>query len=55
MKRVSVIVPVYNAELFIGQCLTSLVSQNYPELEIVLVDDGSEDKSLEICRKFSAA
>ncbi|NBI64457.1 glycosyltransferase [Clostridiales bacterium] len=55
MKKVSVVVPVYNAEPFIRQCVESIASQTYPELEIILIDDGSEDKSMEICREFSSA
>ncbi len=55
MKKVSVIVPVYNSESFIRQCMESLACQTYPELEILLIDDGSEDKSLEICRQLSFA
>lgn len=55
MKKVSVIVPVYNTEPFIQQCVESIASQTYPELEIILIDDGSEDKSLEICRELRSA
>lgn len=50
---VSVIVPVYNAEPFIEDCLTSIANQTYKDLEIVLVDDGSKDNSGAICDRFS--
>lgn len=43
MKRVSIIVPVHNGETYIGECLDSLLSQDYKELEIIIVDDGSTD------------
>ena len=46
---VSVIVPVYNAEKFLTRCVESLTNQTYRDLEIILIDDGSKDKSLEVC------
>ena len=52
-KLVSVIVPIYNKEKYLKKCLDSLRNQTYRELEILLVDDGSTDKSLEICRSYS--
>lgn len=48
-KMVSVIVPVYNAEKFVEGCVESLVSQTYPNVEIILVNDGSKDQSPKIC------
>jgi glycosyltransferase involved in cell wall biosynthesis len=50
---VSVIVPVYNAESFIEKCLCSILNQTYRNLDIVIVDDGSTDKSGLICDRFS--
>ncbi len=50
---VSVIIPVYNAEKYIERCINSLSSQSYREIEIVVVDDGSRDKSGEICDRLS--
>lgn len=44
-KKVSVIVPVYNVEKYIDKCVRSLIGQNYSNIEIILVDDGSFDKS----------
>lgn len=52
-KLVSIIIPVFNAEDYIGRCVNSVGSQNYENLEIILVNDGSTDKSLEICEKMS--
>lgn len=50
--KVSVIIPVYNAEKFLEQCLNSVVNQTLKEIEIIAVDDGSTDKSLEILNQF---
>ena len=49
---VSIVVPVYNVEKFIEECLNSVLAQTYQSYEIVLVNDGSTDNSLEICCKF---
>lgn len=46
---ISIIVPVYNVEDYIEECLESLVKQTYKNLEIILIDDGSTDNSGEIC------
>lgn len=54
MEKVSIIVPVYNVERYLDKCMTSLVEQTYSNIEIVLVDDGSKDKSGEICDKWAA-
>ena len=45
LKKVSVIVPVYNVEPYIKKCVTSLIGQDYTNIEIILVDDGSPDNS----------
>lgn len=50
---ISVIIPVYNAERSLNYCLNSLVSQNCLELEIILVDDGSQDQSGRICDEYA--
>ena len=52
---VSVIVPAYNAAGFISRCVESITSQSYPELEILLLNDGSRDDTLAICRKLAEA
>ena len=52
---VSVIVPAYNAAGFISRCVESITSQSYPELEILLLNDGSTDDTLAVCRKLAAA
>ena len=49
---ISVIIPVYNVEEYIRTCLDSISSQTYSNLEIILVDDGSTDKSPGICDEY---
>lgn len=53
MKKISVIIPVYNSENYLGQCVRSLTSQTYKDWEALLIDDGSTDRSLEVCRGLS--
>jgi len=53
--RVSVVVPVYNVEVFLEKCLTSLVSQTLDELEVLVVNDGSPDESQSIIDRFVEA
>ena len=56
MKRsVSVIVPVYNAESFIGRCIDSLLSQTLQDIEVILIDDGSSDSSKVICEQYASS
>ena len=53
MEKISIIVPVYNAEKYIGTCIESMVRQSYQNIEIILVNDGSDDRSEEICRAYA--
>lgn len=53
MIKVSVIVPVYNASEYLKTCLNSLVNQTMKNMEIIVIDDGSSDDSLEIIKNFS--
>ena len=55
MKKVSIIVPVYNGEKSIKRCAESILNQDYPELELILVDDGSRDRSWEIMQALATA
>ena len=50
---VSIIVPVYNVQEYIKDCINSIICQTYRELEIILVDDGSSDNSLQICKDMA--
>ena len=52
--RFSVLIPVYNVEKYLDQCLKSVLTQDYEDFEVILVNDGSTDQSPTICRKFSA-
>ena len=51
--KVSIIIPVFNAEKFLKECLISAINQTYPDIEIIAVNDGSTDNSLEILKKYS--
>lgn len=50
---ISIIVPIYNAEQFLRECIDSLLSQSYRNIEIILVNDGSKDGSLSICQNYN--
>lgn len=50
--QISVIIPVYNAELYLEKCIESVLGQTFDALEVICVDDGSSDASVEILRKF---
>ena len=50
---ISVIIPVYNGEKYLETCLNSVINQDYKNLEIIIVNDGSTDKSPEICKSFA--
>ena len=49
---VTVIIPVYNVEEYLRQCLDSVLAQTYKNLEVILVDDGSTDSSIKICQEY---
>lgn len=53
MVKVSVIVPIYNTEDYLNECLTSIINQSLKDIEIICIDDGSTDNSLEILREFA--
>ncbi|NBH73135.1 glycosyltransferase family 2 protein [Clostridiaceae bacterium] len=54
MKQLlSIIVPIYNAEQYLVQCIESIINQTYDNLQIIFVDDGSTDSSLEICNFYA--
>ena len=53
-KRISIVVPVYNAQRTLGKCLNALMGQTYPNFEAILINDGSTDSSEEICLRYAA-
>lgn len=53
MDKISIIVPIYNQEKYLSDCVNSILKQSYKNLELILVNDGSTDSSLSICRSFA--
>lgn len=53
MFLISVIVPIYNSEEYLSKCIDSIIQQTYQNLEIILIDDGSTDLSLQICKEYA--
>lgn len=54
LELVSIIIPVYNVEQYIEKCMDSVVAQDYENLEIIVINDGSKDDSIEIVRKYES-
>lgn len=52
-EKISVVVPVYNVAAYLKQCIDSILTQTYSDIEVVLVDDGSTDGSGEICDTYA--
>ncbi len=53
MDKISVIIPVYNVERYLRECLDSIINQTYRNLEIICIDDGSPDNSINILKDYS--
>lgn len=53
LEKISIVVPIYNNEEYIGECIESLVNQSYSNLEIILINDGSTDQSLNVCQSYA--
>lgn len=51
--KISVIIPVYNTEKYVGQCIQSILEQNFIDFELLLIDDGSTDRSSKICDEYA--
>lgn len=52
MDKVSIIIPIYNSEKYLKRCLDSVLEQNYSNIEIILINDGSTDKSIDIIKSY---
>ena len=52
--KISVIIPVYNAEKYLEKCLDSILQQTFREIEVICVDDGSQDASKQILRRYAS-
>lgn len=52
-EKVSIVVPVYNAEEYLERCIYSILNQTYDNIELILIDDGSTDKSYEMCKNIA--
>ena len=50
---ISVIIPVYNSEKYVGACIESVLKQDYRDFELILVNDGSTDKSISVCNYYA--
>ena len=52
IPKISVIIPVYNADKYLEEALSSIANQTFKDFEVIAIDDGSTDKSLEILKKY---
>ena len=52
-EQISVIVPVYNGELYLKECIDSIRNQTYPNLQIIIVNDGSTDNTSVVCEQYA--
>lgn len=54
MVEVSIVVPAYNVENYLERCIESVLNQSFPNWELLLIDDGSTDRTVDICKKYAA-
>ena len=54
MDKVSIVLPVYNSEDYLDRCIKSIVTQNYDNIELIIINDGSTDNSWQIIEKYIA-
>ena len=52
---ISIVIPVYNVASYLPKCLESVIRQTYENLEIIIVDDGSTDNGLDICKQYQSS
>jgi glycosyltransferase involved in cell wall biosynthesis len=55
MESISVIIPAFNREIYVGQAIESALGQTYPPIEIIVVDDGSTDRTVEVARSYGSS
>ena len=53
MKNISVIVPIYNSEKYISRCIDSILNQEYKDFELLLINDGSTDNTINIINSYN--
>lgn len=53
MTKFSIIIPVYNAEKYLSQCLDSVINQSFKDMEILCINDGSKDNSIQILQEYA--
>lgn len=53
IRQVGIIIPIYNTEKYLKECLDSIINQTYKDLSILLVNDGSSDGSLDIAKEYA--
>ena len=51
--KLSIIIPAYNVEEYIGACIDSILSQSYENYEVIVIDDGASDRTVEIVKEYS--
>ena len=52
MEKISIIMPIYNCEKYLKRSIESVLNQTYKNLELILINDGSTDNSLKVCREY---
>ena len=52
-EKVSIIIPIYNAEKYIKRCIDTIINQTYKNIEIIIINDGSTDNSINLINKYN--